>query len=81
MYAGFHTYMYVFTLMTGSADIYMYVAYLGEYKSVTGQILGDVICVERGELTISQLILIMDTHMDDNIFQYQNSYMYVSLDN
>ena len=73
--------MYVFTLMTGSADIYMYVAYLGEYKSVTGQILGDVICVERGELTISQLILIMDTHMDDNIFQYQNSYMYVSLDN
>ena len=69
--------------MTGSADIYMYVTYmyLGEYKSVTGRILGDVICVERGEVTISQLILIMDTHMDDNIFQYQNSYMYLSLDN
>ena len=78
MYAGFHSYMYVFTLMTGSADIYTYVAYLGEYKSVTGQILGDVICVERGEVTISQLILIMDTHMDD--IQYQNSYMYLSLD-
>ena len=72
--------MYVFTLMTGSADIYMYVAYLGEYKSVTGRILGDVICVERGEVTISQLILIMDTPMDNNIFQYQNSYMYLSLD-
>ena len=78
MYAGFHSYMYVFTLMTGSADIYVYVAYLGEYKSVTGRILGDVICVERGEVTISQLILIMDTHMDD--IQYQNSYMYLSLD-
>ena len=73
--------MYVYTLMTGSADIYMYVPYLGEYKSVTGRILGDIICVERGEVTISQLILIMDTHMDDNIFQYQNSYMYLSLDN
>ena len=59
----------------------MYVAYLGEYKSVTGRILGDVICVERREVTISQLTLIMDTHMDDNIFQYQNSYMYLSLDN
>ena len=56
MYAGFHTYMYVFTLMTGSADIYMYVAYLGEYKSVTGRILGDVICVERGEVHVATVM-------------------------